>query len=434
MTIQTYSAEEAFRRTIANKCALYPSPKRRKDSLVPFPKVAHTAPFRFDRSAPIYAVGSCFARNVELSLEERGFNVASLPQPDSPLSQVAGGRSLFNKYAPHAIEQELSWALHPDVTHPGDLAFLRLKEDEYLDPHFGGSHIVPLPELQALRAAYNTHIQGIKQCPVLIITLGLVECWYDKELDLYLNLAPPHAAIAAYPGRFEFRVLDYAEVLESLERSYGLLQRFGHPELKLLVTVSPVPLARTFRDDDVLQASCYSKSVLRAAVEVFRLNKENVAYFPSYEIVTLADRAVAWGNADYRHVNPNMVARVMQAALSPYVGDDLFVPFDEGRLLYKQREYEKCLEVMLPLAQEPDANYLVRWTCALCFKHLGRQAEMLEYMALASQADPSRTEPFVQRLRVLSKLDRRDEVAAILAGDLPASVADELRSRYGASA
>src|SRR5262245_59257474 len=56
----------------------------------------------------------------------------------------------------------------------------------------------------------------IKSCNVFIMTLGLVEAWYDNVANLYLNLQPGTSAARRNPGRFCVRVLDYAENMKIL--------------------------------------------------------------------------------------------------------------------------------------------------------------------------------------------------------------------------
>jgi GSCFA family len=59
-----------------------------------------------------------------------------------------------------------------------------------------------------------------------------------------------------------------------------------NPDLKVIVTVSPVPLLATHRNMNIVQASVHSKSLLRVAVEECLPLFEQFYYFPSYEIVT----------------------------------------------------------------------------------------------------------------------------------------------------
>lgn len=95
----------------------------------------------------------------------------------------------------------------------------------------------------------------------MIITLGLVQSWYDTEEQLYLNRMPGPWAMKSYPGRYSIRILD-------VETSYALLssaveQLIAAGIQKILVTISPVPLQKSFCGGDATIANCYSKSVLK---------------------------------------------------------------------------------------------------------------------------------------------------------------------------
>ncbi len=416
MPIWTCTAADAYARTKANKLATYPHPKHSKERLVPYARVAHSAGFSFSRDTPIYAIGSCFARNIERRLQELGFQVASLAEPDSELAQVLNGRSFFNKYPPPAIEQEVAWALDPECPFPAPDAFLQVTKDHYVDPHLGGKVRGSIEELTSLRRAYDAHLARLKQCPVVIMTLGLVECWFDKQLGVFLNLAPPPGAVERAPERFEFQLLGHEDVLRSLERTYSLLKQHGHPDCKLLLTVSPVPLARTFTEQDVLQASCYSKSVLRAAAEAFAIGKPDVSYFPSYEMVTLADRATAWDGADYRHVSADMVSRIMSHVMNSYLPEPLAPEtVAEARLLYRAGEYTEALALLEPLVGDSNADFKLVWLTALALKRLERTEEALEYMERAASLDRSKKDVPKQRAQLLRQLGREQEAKDVLA-------------------
>lgn len=86
--------------------------------------------------------------------------------------------------------------------------------------------------------------------------------------------------VKAHPGRFDFRVLSHDDVLQALRDTHALLCMHRTKPLKMLVTVSPVPLLATFRDMDVLVVNTYFKSVQRAAIDAFIHNAPGVDYFP----------------------------------------------------------------------------------------------------------------------------------------------------------
>jgi hypothetical protein len=52
-----------------------------------------------------------------------------------------------------------------------------------------------------------------------------------------------------------------------------------NPEIKFILTMSPVPLTATFEDKHVLTSTTYKKYVLRAAAEEVELKNSYVYYF-----------------------------------------------------------------------------------------------------------------------------------------------------------
>jgi len=88
-----------------------------------------------------------------------------------------------------------------------------------------------------------------------------------------------------------------------------------NPALRIVLSVSPVPLVATATGGHVLPATIYSKSVLRvAADEVVRANRDTL-YFPAYEIVTGPQAPESFFEADRRNVSKVAVDTVMGALL-----------------------------------------------------------------------------------------------------------------------
>ena len=316
MALEIISAEDALQTGRLNKEKGYPVRARDGHRLLPFAEVAPRPSFTFDAGAKIFTAGSCFARNVERSLRAMDYNIISSDQdfynpfPDrQPFHR-------FNKYTVHSILNEIEWALGEKVMPSADL-MVPTKDGLYCDVHtLGDSLCAPLDEMVKFRETYNQKYACVAEADVVMFTLGLVESWYDNETGLHLNRFPGVTAVKLNPGRFSLHVLDYEEILDGLNQLYAVIHKHN-PGFKMLVTVSPVPLDRTFRKADILAANCYSKSVQRAAVESF-VQSHPVDYFPSYEIVTLTDSAYAWSDADLRHVRREMVDRLMGRVLENY--------------------------------------------------------------------------------------------------------------------
>ena len=322
-SLERTPAREAYATARENDLRRYPSPDRDGDRLYPLAAPSAKPSFRIARTDKVFTIGSCFARNVEAALTDAGLTITSNEADLGPVGDALGqATNLFNKYAIHSILNDLTWALEP-ATYPGDAVIYPLgPKDHYADLQLGMAKLdFPLETIRAFRARYLQVMARAAEADVIIITLGYVETWFDTTLGIYLNSAPPQALVKAEPDRFEFRVLSYDDVLSGLRAVYALLRKHRTKPMKMLLTVSPVPLLSTFRDMDVLVANTYSKSVQRAAIDAFLKEAPGVDYFPSYEFVMLSNPAVAWSRGDYRHVNPDLVARIMSNVVTRYVGD-----------------------------------------------------------------------------------------------------------------
>ena len=91
-----------------------------------------------------------------------------------------------------------------------------------------------------------------------------------------------------------------------------------NPASRVILTVSPVPLAATYTGNHVLSATTYSKSVLRAAAERVVRSHSNCAYFPSYEIITGAFNRGSYFASDLRNAHDDGVDHVMRVFFSRY--------------------------------------------------------------------------------------------------------------------
>lgn len=274
-----------------------------------------------------FTIGSCFARNVEERLELAGANVLSRQIEMRRLgAQTARSMGVFNKYHPYSMLQELEFAC-------GERDF----SESCLLPAGGGLYYdgqlrtnsgnASKQELLARRGEIRSFFAQAFSADVLIFTLGLVEAWYDSQSGLYLNDAPSTQLMLRDQERFRFNCLSVGECREVLERIQALLKKHGKPGQKIVITVSPVPLSRTFTTDDIIVANTTSKATLRVAALDFVSNTEGVDYFPSYEAVLHSHPDLAWQN-DYLHVSDFIVGNIIRAFLTRY-GFELAQPEEE---------------------------------------------------------------------------------------------------------
>lgn len=277
--------------------------------------------FKFVHEDKFYAIGSCFARGIEHVLTQCGVAVESMAPEFAklqPVNKEVTGLGFTNKYNTFSILNELRWALDPEAVFPVH-SIVRVTDTAWFDPHCTPTlELADFSETLHRRALMQTVAKRVAHCRGLIITLGLVEVWRDCEAEVYTNSTPIRSALKAQPNRYEFRVTSLIENWNSLESIHALLTRYGHPDLRIIITVSPVPLMATFSKMDVVVANTYGKSVLRTIAQEWAAAHPNVDYFPSYEIVHNSDRAAAW-ETDLRHVTGEGVQHIMDLFVRKYI-------------------------------------------------------------------------------------------------------------------
>jgi hypothetical protein len=277
--------------------------------------------FKLRRDDKFYAIGSCFARGLEHSLAGRKIAVESAAPEFAklqPANREVSGLGFTNKYNTFSILNELRWALDPDAAFPRE-SIVQVTKTTWYDPHTNPTlHLAGLEETLERRALIQAVAKRVKSCRAVIITLGLAEVWRDVQAEVFVNCTPIPSLFKTQPGRYEFHLTGFAENWANLETIYALLSQYGHPDVSIVVTVSPVPLMNTFSTMDIVVANTYAKSLLRAVAHEWAIAHPNVDYFPSYEIVQNSDRAAVW-ERDLRHVRGAGVQHIMELFLRNYL-------------------------------------------------------------------------------------------------------------------
>ena len=261
---------------------------------------------KISTNANVFAIGSCFARNIESALISEDISVLSR-NIEIPFD-CPGPRAIdtLNKYNAGSIFHELDWALG-DTNF--DIASFQNINESYTDLNLKSKTPAQTLELcKSFRNTVNDYFKQIINADVVIITLGMIECWRDEKLDLVLNQPPHPKAIKNEPERFTFCIMELEDVLNYMRKSIALINKYGNKSI--FITTSPVALERTFTNQDVIVANCISKSTLRVACDNLVKDFNNVYYYPSYETVIYSNTELAW-KPDLLHASDYIVSRII---------------------------------------------------------------------------------------------------------------------------
>lgn len=283
------------------------------------PKVA------LKRGTMVATAGSCFAQHIGRGLKGTGVAVVEAELRPEGMSRTLGlryGFDLFSaRYGNIYTARQMRELLEDAIAGHVDPRLVMEKEGRFFDalrPGVEPEGCDSVDEVLELRREHLKKVAALMSVSdVLIFTLGLTESWHDVVAGRTLALAPGVIAGAYDPARYAFHNFTCAEVVADLNAIRHLAKTLN-PAIKLILTVSPVPLTATASEAHVLSATSYSKSVLRAAAGECVTAHEDVDYFPSYEIVT------TWANPqeafapNLRSVRDDMVARVMAVFLSAH--------------------------------------------------------------------------------------------------------------------
>ncbi len=279
--------------------------------------------FQLERRDQIATAGSCFAQHIGRYLTRMGLRMIDLePPPPGIASDIAEahGYGLYsarygNIYTTRQLRRLIEEATG-DRTVPLEMICWERggRWWDALRPNVEPQGWESPEEIAWHRQYHIKRVsQVLSEMDVFIFTLGLTECWTSVDESLAYPLAPGVIAGSFHTQRYKFHQLSQSEVIQDFLAVMEVLKRWrsGRP-LRVLLTVSPVPLAATYSDCHVLAATMASKAtLLSAAVELARSNPL-IEYFPSFEIVAnpwLSRNSFA---SDKRSVTPKAIERVMQ--------------------------------------------------------------------------------------------------------------------------
>ena len=269
----------------------------------------------------VVSAGSCFAANLIPFLQNANFNYMKTEYVNP----------IYSRVAPEALSYAKFSAGYGNIYTARQLYQLLLRSlgefkpaedcwitgDHYVDPFRPGLTYAARcrRELEALTAA---HLRSVKRAfinsTIFILTLGLTEAWMSSIDGAVFPGCPGTIAGNFDPQRHIFVNFTVNDVTNDLAMFIRRLRGIN-PCVRIIITVSPVPLVATADSRHVLAATIYSKSVLRVAAEMTCREFTNTYYFPAYEIVTGPQAPDSFFDSDRRNVSKEAVETVMGAFL-----------------------------------------------------------------------------------------------------------------------
>lgn len=301
------------------------------------PAPGHVDPvLRGQRIEPHHRVatlGSCFAQHLSRHIQASGLHYFVAEPAPGGLDAAAARQQQFGVFSArygnvYTVRQALQ-LYDRAFGHFQPQETVWQRDGRFVDPFRPQVEPDGFDSPEAVAEAAQAHLGCVREvftrADWLVFTLGLTEAWRSRVDGAVYPLAPGVAGGDYLPQRHEFVNFTAAEVSADLT---ALVDRIGrvNPAVRILLTVSPVPLIATWEDRHVLVSTCYSKAALRVAADEAERRHGNVTYFPSYEIITSPAAGGRYYADDLRQVTDVGVRHVMRMFSRHFIGDEPLAP------------------------------------------------------------------------------------------------------------
>jgi hypothetical protein len=283
--------------------------------------------FKIGVETHVAAAGSCFAQHIARHMRARGFTVLDEEPPPyglAPEKMAQFGFGIYsarygNIYTARQLRQLAEEAF--GTFEPADAVWE--KDGRYYDALRPSVEPNGLCSPEAVADQREWHLAKVRRlvrkADLFVFTLGLTETWIHSDSGTVYPSAPGVIAGEYDPQRHTFKNFGFHEVYDDV-RAFFELAKSHNPGLRLLLTVSPVPLTATASGEHVLYATIYSKSVLRAVAGQLCQENPDIDYFPSYEIVTSPLAKSGFFENNLRSVRNDAVESVMRIFFAAHSG------------------------------------------------------------------------------------------------------------------
>lgn len=178
------------------------------------------------------------------------------------------------------------------------------------------SPLANMTYLANLKSAIDDPVRKeMEMADVYILTIGVAPSWFSRR-DGQFVFAPDLRNIDMYVQRTATVKEATGALLQVIKTMHEI-----NPAVRIILTLSPVPLGSTFEFSSAIVADCVSKSVLRAAIHeaLLACRGDKPIYFPAFEIVRWVGSHAgnAFGDDGLpRHISKEYVKQIIASFLS----------------------------------------------------------------------------------------------------------------------
>lgn len=266
----------------------------------------------------VATAGSCFAQHIGRQMVERGFAFKDFEPAPSYMQDDAARSYGYKMYSArfgniYTVRQLKQLFLRAFGEFVPDEQYWE-NDGRYYDPFRPSIEPGGYETVDELLAVQSGHLEAVKEmftsADVFVFTLGLTEGWIANRDGSVFPTCPGTVAGTFDAEKYRFHSFTYPEILEDFTYVIERTRRIN-PDIKFLLTVSPVPLTATASGEHILSANSYSKSVLRAVAGDLYNAYDFIDYFPSYEIIAAASSRAMFYEPNMRSVTMHGVGHVM---------------------------------------------------------------------------------------------------------------------------
>jgi tetratricopeptide (TPR) repeat protein len=231
-----------------------------------------------------FTMGSCFARNLSRSLNNSGYTSHHM-EISEYINTTFANKVFVDWLGGAPIDRAISGRIV-----------------ELLPPDWSKEHTLAV----------------IRSSDVFILTLGVAPAFFDRATGDFVLPRPTALNSRVLAEKCLYRTTSVKENVDNVLHVIKFIRGIV-PRIKIIVTVSPVPLLASFEYESAVQADCLSKSTMRLVAHevVNNSNITDILYWPSFEIFRwagsqasdyfAADDGAAW------HVSEEKVAGTIKA-------------------------------------------------------------------------------------------------------------------------